>query len=138
MNECGLMDYIGREDTFQKDKLFTFHFILPGTKFIISVQLAPTGPLKALYERLIKEVGSEFGVMLEREDIKQLRKNGKELQWKVGESIANQPGLYDQDTIEVVLAGKGHQFVKKSTQDNQITLVRQQQGKASRSLQLSY
>lgn len=99
MNECGLMDYIGREDTFQREKLFTFHFILPGTKFIISIQLAPTNPLKTLHERLLKEVGREFGVMLEREDIKQLRVRGKEPQWKLGESIANQPGLYDEDSL---------------------------------------
>lgn len=80
----------------------------------------------------------EFGVTLEREDIRQLRVRGKEPQWRVGESIANQPGLYDDDSIEVVLAGKGHQFVKKSAQDYQITLIREQQGKTIRSAQLNY
>lgn len=36
----------------------------------------------------------------------------------------------------MVLAGKGHQLVKKSTQDNLITLIKE--GKPPRSVQLNY
>jgi uncharacterized protein YacL (UPF0231 family) len=64
-------------------------------------------------ERFLLEVGREFGVMLERDDVKQLRVRGKELQLRVGEPLSNQPGLYDEDNIEVVLKGKGHKFVKQ-------------------------
>ncbi len=93
------MDYIGREDTFQKDKLFTFHFQLPNTKFIISLQFSPNDPSRLLTERLLKEVGREFGVMLEQPDIKKLRVRGKELQLKLLEPLSSVSDLFDEDSI---------------------------------------
>jgi hypothetical protein len=103
---------------------FTFHFLLPKTKFVITLEVRPEAKITALIELFFKEVIKEFKIELTLDDVKEFRIKETKIIIDLKKTIEKHKKLYDNSEIEVILYNKKLEFKQIPQESNIITLVK--------------
>jgi hypothetical protein len=103
---------------------FTIHFLLPKTKFVITLEIKPEAKISALVELFFKEVIKEFKIELTLDDVKEFRIKETKTIIDLKKTVEKHRKLYDNSEIEVILYNKKLEFKQIPQESNIITLVK--------------
>lgn len=58
-NECGIMDFIN-EHCFERDHLFLFHFLLPHSTYVITINISPSEKVSKLFDHFVDHLCKNY------------------------------------------------------------------------------